>query len=34
MYNGYRLKVEAAAILEDLADLKIKIRFSEGTPNV
>ncbi len=34
MCNDYRLKVEAAAILEDFADLKIKIRFSEGTPNI
>jgi putative SOS response-associated peptidase YedK len=34
MCNDYRLKVEASAILEGFADLKIKIRFSEGGPNV
>ncbi len=34
MCNDYRLKVEAAAILEDFADLKINIRFSEGAPNI
>ncbi len=34
MCNDYRLKVETAAIFEDFADLKIKIRFSEGTPNI
>ena len=34
MCNDYRLKVEASAILEDFADLKIKIRFSEGAPNI
>ena len=34
MCNDYRLEVEAAAIFEDFADLKIKIRFSEGTPNI
>jgi putative SOS response-associated peptidase YedK len=32
--NDYRLTVEGAAILEDFSDLKIKIRFSEGTPNI
>lgn len=32
--SDYRLEVEAAAIFEDFADLKIKIRFSEGTPNI
>jgi putative SOS response-associated peptidase YedK len=34
MCNDYRLEVEAAAILEDFADLKIKIRFSEGMPDI
>src|SRR5260370_15716336 len=34
MCNDYRVKVEASAILEGFADLKIKIRFSEGTPNI
>ncbi|HTV32415.1 MAG TPA: SOS response-associated peptidase [Methylocella sp.] len=34
MCNDYRLKAEVAAIIEDFADLKIKIRFSEGTPNI
>jgi len=26
--------VDVASIVEDFADLKIKIRFSEGTPNI
>lgn len=34
MCNDYRLIVEAAGILEDFADLKIEIRFSEGMPNI
>jgi putative SOS response-associated peptidase YedK len=34
MCNDYRLEVETAAIFEDFADLKIKIRFSEGTPKI
>ena len=34
MCNDYRLKVDVASIMEDFADLKIKIRFSEGTPNI
>ena len=34
MCNDYRLKMETAAIFEDFSDLKIKIRFSEGTPNI
>jgi putative SOS response-associated peptidase YedK len=34
MCNNYRLEVEASVIFEEFADLKIKIRFSEGTPNV
>ena len=34
MCNDYRLKVDAATIAEDFADLKVKIRFSEGVPNI
>jgi putative SOS response-associated peptidase YedK len=34
MCNDYRLNVDVASIVEDLADLKIKIRFSEGAPNL
>ena len=34
MCNDYRLEVETSKIFEDFADLKIKIRFSEGTPNI
>ena len=34
MCNDYRLRVDAATIAEDFADLKIKIRFSEGVPNI
>ena len=34
MCNDYRLKIAAAAIREDFSDLKIKIRFSEGMPNI
>lgn len=34
MCNDYRLRVEAAALFEDFADLKIKIRFPEGMPNI
>jgi putative SOS response-associated peptidase YedK len=34
MCNDYRLEVDASAIAEDFADLKIKIRFSEGMPNI
>jgi putative SOS response-associated peptidase YedK len=34
MCSDYRLEVEAVAIFEDFADLKIKIRFSGGTPNI
>lgn len=33
MFNDYRLKVEISSIIEEFADLKIKIRFSEGRPN-
>jgi putative SOS response-associated peptidase YedK len=34
MCNDYRLEVDAATIAEDFADLKIKIQFSEGVPNI
>jgi len=34
MCNDYRLEVDAAAIAEDFEDLKIKISFSEGVPNI
>lgn len=34
MCNDYRLEVETSKIFEDFADLKIKIRFSEGAPNI
>lgn len=34
MCNDYRLKVDATTIFEEFADLKIDIRFSEGTPNI
>jgi len=34
MCNDYRLTVDVASIVEDFADLKIKIRFGEGTPNI
>ena len=34
MCNDYRLMVDVASIVEDFADLKIKIRFGEGTPNI
>ncbi|EJT06258.1 SOS response-associated peptidase [Rhizobium sp. CCGE 510] len=34
MCNDYRLMVDVASIVEDFADLKIKIRFGEGAPNV
>jgi putative SOS response-associated peptidase YedK len=34
MCNDYRLMVDAAAIAKDFADLKIRIRFSEGVPNL
>jgi putative SOS response-associated peptidase YedK len=34
MCNDYRLKVDVASIVEDFADLKIKIRFGEGAPNI
>lgn len=34
MCNDYRLTVDVASIVEEFADLKIKIRFGEGTPNI
>lgn len=34
MCNDYRLKVDVTSIAKDFADLKIKIRFSEGRPNI
>lgn len=34
MCNNYRLEVDVASIVEDFADLKIKVRFPEGMPNV
>jgi putative SOS response-associated peptidase YedK len=34
MCNNYRLLVDASAIMEDFADLKIRIDFSEGVPNI
>jgi putative SOS response-associated peptidase YedK len=32
--NDYRLTVDVASIIEEFADLKIKIVFSEGAPNI
>jgi putative SOS response-associated peptidase YedK len=32
MCNDYQLKVDVASIVEDFADLKIKIRFGEWAP--
>ncbi|KEQ54776.1 hypothetical protein [Sphingobium chlorophenolicum] len=34
MCNGYRLEVNVASIAEDFEELKLKIKFSEGVPNV
>lgn len=34
MCNDYRLKVDVDAIASDFADLKIKVRFDEGRPNI
>jgi putative SOS response-associated peptidase YedK len=34
MCNDYRLNVDISSIIEEFADLKIKIRFSEGQPNI
>lgn len=34
MCNDYRLRVDVDTIVEELAELQIKISFSEGKPNV
>lgn len=34
MCNDYRLEVDVASIADDFEDLKIKIKFSEGPPNL
>lgn len=34
MCNDYRLKVDVGTIIEEFADLKIRIRFGEGVPNL
>lgn len=34
MCNDYRLLTNAAAIFEDLSELKIRIRFPEGKRNL
>ena len=34
MCNDYRLTVDLASIIDEFADLKIKIRFDEGRPNI
>ena len=34
MCNDYRLMVELASIIEEFEQLKIKIRFPEGRPNI
>jgi putative SOS response-associated peptidase YedK len=34
MCNDYRLTVDVARIVEEFANLKIKIRFDEGAPNL
>jgi putative SOS response-associated peptidase YedK len=34
MCNDYRLEVDIASVVADFADLKIKIKFTEGAPNV
>lgn len=34
MCNDYRLLVDVASIMEEFAELKIKIRFPEGRPNI
>ena len=34
MCNDYRLHVDVASIVDDFAELKIKIRFSDGRPNI
>lgn len=32
--NDYRLRVDAAAVVEVFAELKIRIPFAEGVPNL
>lgn len=34
MCNDYRLELETAAILEEFSELRIRIRFPEGLPNL
>ena len=34
MCNDYRLEVDAGTIADDFSDIKIKIRFGEGKPNI
>jgi hypothetical protein len=34
MCNHYRLLIDAAALFADFSEIKIKIRFSEGKPNI
>jgi len=34
MCNDYRLMVELASVIEEFEQLKIKIRFPEGRPNI
>lgn len=34
MCKDYRLEVDIASIAEDFSDLKIRIEFSEGIPNI
>jgi putative SOS response-associated peptidase YedK len=34
MCNDYRLEVGAGTIADDFSDLRIRIRFPEGTPNI
>lgn len=34
MCNDYRLKVDVGTIIEEFADLKIRIRFNQGIPNL
>jgi putative SOS response-associated peptidase YedK len=34
MCNDYRLLTDAAALFADFSEIKIKIRFSEGKPNI
>jgi hypothetical protein len=34
MCNDYRLHVGAGTIADDFSNIKIKIRFPEGTPNI